>query len=41
MRTVYIDLNLIWDMLTRQYEHAAAAAVFDHGVKRRLKTRLF
>ncbi|MDZ7725713.1 MAG: PIN domain-containing protein [candidate division KSB1 bacterium] len=37
MKTAYLDLKLIWDMLTRQHEHAAAAAVFDHCVKRSLK----
>ena len=37
MKTAYIDLNLIRDMLTRRHEHAAAAAVFDACVQRRLK----
>ncbi|MDZ7725691.1 MAG: hypothetical protein U5R06_23415 [candidate division KSB1 bacterium] len=41
MKTACIELNLIWDRLTPQLEHAAAVGVFDGCVKRRLKTRLF
>ncbi|MDZ7725701.1 MAG: PIN domain-containing protein [candidate division KSB1 bacterium] len=37
MKTAYIDLNILWDMLIRRHEHAAAAAVFDACVQRSLK----
>jgi predicted nucleic acid-binding protein len=37
MRKVLIDLNIILDILGKRMEHEAAAAVFDHCVKRKIK----
>ena len=37
MKTALMDLNIILDMLTQRNEYKAAAAVFDHCVKRNLK----
>jgi predicted nucleic-acid-binding protein len=37
MKKVLIDLNIILDMLGKRTDHEAAAAVFDHCVKRKIK----
>jgi len=37
MRKVLIDLNIVLDMLTMRQDHEAAAAVFDHCVKKKIK----